>query len=81
MIEHSGGSIGHKPGIKKAIVAETRVVIANLSATQKDDLKKEGQSHYLAVAFLLGSDRSRFGRLIENLENDYLQGQKNYPQL
>jgi hypothetical protein len=28
---------------------------------------------------MLGSDKARFGRLLENLENDYLQGHNNYP--
>jgi hypothetical protein len=29
--------------------------------------------------FLLSSDRSRYGRLIEDLENNYIQGQDNNP--
>ena len=34
----------------------------------------------MAVAFImLSSDKARFGRMLENLENDYLQGQNNYP--
>ncbi len=33
----------------------------------------------MAVAFLLGADCARYGRLIEILENDYLQGQNKYP--
>jgi hypothetical protein len=44
-----------------------------------DEDKKEAQERYLAVAFILGSDRSRFGLLIEHLENAYLQGQNGYP--
>ena len=79
VIEHSGGSIGHKPGIERAIAAETGAVIDSMTVEQRDNLKKEAQDRYLAVAFMLGSDRSRFGRLIENLENDFLQGRNNYP--
>jgi hypothetical protein len=45
--------------------------------TEED--KKEAQERYLAVAFVLGSDRNRFGKLIEHLENSYLQGQNLYP--
>jgi hypothetical protein len=30
---------------------------------------------YLAVAFLLGADHGRYRRLLEDLENDILQGQ------
>ncbi len=32
-----------------------------------------------AVAFLLGCDRSQYGRLIEDLENNFLQGCNHYP--
>ena len=43
------------------------------------ELKHTTQVRYLAVAFLLGADRSRYGRLIEDLENDFLQGRNNFP--
>jgi hypothetical protein len=50
-----------------------------MSEAEKEEVEKEAQGRYLAVAFVLGADRLRYGRLIENLENDYLQGQNNYP--
>ena len=34
---------------------------------------------YLALAFLMGSDQSRFGRLLEKLENDFTTGNDSYP--
>ena len=34
---------------------------------------------YLACAFLCQSDRKRYGRLLEELENDYTKGNSNYP--
>ncbi len=79
VIENSGGSLGPEPGIKQAIAAETGTDIGNMIAEQREDLHQQAKSRYLAVAFILGSGRSRFGRLIENLENDYLQGRCNYP--
>jgi len=79
VIVHSGGSIGHEPGIEAAVAAETGAVIATMTKAQGDALSKTAQERYLAVAFLLGSDRSRYGRLIKNLENDYLQGTNHYP--
>jgi hypothetical protein len=39
---------------------------------------KSSQEQYLAVAFLLGSNHYRYGKLIENLESDYTQGQDKY---
>ena len=40
---------------------------------------EDANSRAKAQAFLLGSDRARNGKLIEDLENDYLQGTNNYP--
>ena len=34
---------------------------------------------YLACAFVINSDLRRYGRLIEELENDYMKGNDNYP--
>jgi hypothetical protein len=33
----------------------------------------------MAMAFLMGADRNRYGKLIEYLENAFTQGQDNYP--
>ena len=82
VIEHSGGTIGHEPGIKKMIAHASGVDVGDIddmSTDERDDLHKNTHSRYLAVAFKLVSDRSRFGRLIEKIKNDYLQGQNNYP--
>ena len=35
--------------------------------------------NYLATAFLISSDRRRYGELILSLKNDYSKQQKNYP--
>ena len=79
VIGYSGGSIGHDPGIKKAVADEKGYEYDTMSETNKKEVEKEAQGRYLAVAFVLGGDRQRYGRLIENMENDYLQGQNNYP--
>ena len=34
---------------------------------------------YLSCAFVINSDLKRYGRLIEELENDYTKGNDNYP--
>jgi hypothetical protein len=45
------------------------------------DHRVETTERYFAVAFLLGSNRVWFGKLIEDLENSHLQGQNNYPKM
>jgi hypothetical protein len=42
-------------------------------------LDLEGQQEYLAVAFLLNADRTRYASYLQGVENDYLQGQDKYP--
>ena len=34
---------------------------------------------YISCAFVINSDLRRYGRLIEELENDYTKGNDNYP--
>lgn len=60
-IHHSGGSVGQEPGIEMAIAEELGVEIDDLPKDERNDIKKQAQERYLAVAFLLGSDRTRFG--------------------
>ena len=50
-------------------------------ATNEDKITNSNNAKeaYMATAYLLGADQSRYGRLIKSLENDYLQGKNNYP--
>eukprot|EP00978_Attheya_sp_CCMP212_P037163 scaffold173586_cov64-Attheya_sp.AAC.1 len=79
VIEHSGGVIGYHPGIIQALADEQGADMATATVAQKAVLGKEGQGMYLAVALLLNSDKNRYGKLIEDLENNYLHGKDNYP--
>ena len=79
VIEHSGGSIANHPGVLTQLAETKRVDIDLLSDENLLKLKKEAQEQNLAVAFLLRADRVRYGRLLEDLENDFLQGQDRYP--
>ena len=75
VIETIKGNIGVDPGIELLVATELKKNVGLLTNAEK----KDAQDRYLAVAFLLGSDRSRYGKLIENLENEFLQGRNNYP--
>ena len=46
---------------------------------QQETVETEGIQWYLALAFLMGSDRSWFGCLLEKLENDFTTANDNYP--
>ena len=44
-----------------------------------DKDRQEARDIYLTTAFLLGCDHAQYGKLMENMENDYLQGCSTYP--
>ena len=77
VIEHTGGIIGLEPGIMKAFnLKYGRAANKLLSAAEKAVTKDQ----YLGTAFILMSDRNRFGKLVEDLENAYLHGRNDYPE-
>ena len=50
------------------------------TAPNKRNAKKEANEAYMAMAFISGANRIKYGRLIEELENRYLKGNGNkYP--
>ena len=80
VIKHCSGLLGIDPGISKAVFKEKGLTLATSTTTQKDEVKKETKERYLTVAFILGADRGRYGKLIEVLENNFTQqGQTRYP--
>ena len=79
VVVHSGGKISGHPGVGNSIIAERGLMRDNMTEAQIEEVRTEISARSTAMAFLLGSDRARYGRLIEDLENDYLQGRNNYP--
>jgi hypothetical protein len=69
VIKHIGGIIGEEPTLLKIELGKLEVTAATTAAKQQ----------YLAIAFLCGSDRTQYGKLLEDLENSYLQGRDKYP--
>ena len=50
-----------------------------LTADQQAIVQDNAKDMYLACAFLCQSDRKRYERLLEELDNDYTKGNSNYP--
>jgi GTPase Era involved in 16S rRNA processing len=67
------------PGLMNMILEAKKIDPDTATKQHIASALKESQEKYLAVAFLLGSDRNQYGKLIENLENDFTQGQDIYP--
>ena len=79
MIEHCGGSIGQEPGLVRKVLEDKGLIAEAATQEQIQEAQVTAQEVYLAAAFILGSDRNRYGKLLEDLENDYTQGQDNFP--
>jgi hypothetical protein len=75
-IEHYGGSIGQDPVLVNKILEDNGKSRDTASPDEIDEAQNTAQEQYLAEAFLLGSDRDRYGKLLEDLES---LGKDNYP--
>jgi hypothetical protein len=79
VIKESGGSIGHSPEMVKRLCKQKGTPLKDMDRAATLVIQKESEERYLAVAIMIGADRSRFGTLLEDLQNDYLQKRDNYP--
>ena len=81
MLEHCGASLGEDDGIIMKVLEHHDIEAATATATQKENARIKAQEWYYSLAFLIGADRVRFGRYLEDLENDFTQGVDRYPKL
>jgi len=79
VLEYCGGEIGTDIGLVERALASLNVTLDTATPEQLALSKDYAKQAYLACAFLLGADRNRFGKLIEDTENDYVKGQDRYP--
>jgi hypothetical protein len=76
----TGGSwVGDEPGVVAMIISAKNLDATTISADDMKAIVKEAKEQCLAMSFLARSDKARYGQKIEDLENDFLQGQDNYP--
>ena len=79
VLSHIGAGIGDDMAIMRQVLRSQDINVDEATDAQEEAAETEGTQWYLALAFLMGSDRSRFGRLLEKLENDFTAGNDNYP--
>jgi hypothetical protein len=71
--KESGATIGaHQGGVTKILTATARDINNPTEAEHAVSVHAATQ-WYLAVALLLGADRTRYGTLIEEIENEFLR--------
>ena len=74
VLDHIGAGIGDNDAITKQVLRSQGINIDDATEAQEEASEIQGIEWYLALAFLMGSDQSRFGHLLEKLENDFTAG-------
>ena len=81
VIEHCGGTVVDgmvlMAAIREAIAAEDLDIA--LIAEKIEEVYNDAKEQQMACAFILSADRARFGRLIEELENSFVEGNDRFP--
>jgi hypothetical protein len=79
VIEHCGGDIGTDRSLVEEMLGGRERSIA--SEAIMINAEQQAKDKYLACAFILGADKTRYGRLLEDLENSYTQGDDKFPKV
>jgi hypothetical protein len=77
--EHCGVDIGVDLEVIEETLQELGLTMASSTPDQVKVAKEVSREEYLACAFLLGADRKRYGKLMEDTENVYIQKDDKYP--
>jgi hypothetical protein len=78
VLEQYGGTIGRDQGaVEEEIEAAGYTILTTAEETeQASDIAR---SKFLAMSYLLAVDIQRYGKLLDELENDFTKGTDNYP--
>ena len=77
--ERAGGAVGVQ---EDRIIAELEHVALDPDVPTEEERARATQiarNKYLAVLFLLNSDKRRYGTLVTNISNEFLRGNDTYP--
>ena len=75
VISHIGGIVGNDP----ILISKTAGNLGKEVEEMNEEDRSKTKDEFLAIAFLTGADRMRYGKLLDELQNDYLQGYDGYP--
>ena len=78
-LEYAGGTLGWEPGLIDAKLEAMGVKPDAAMDAQLTAVEAAAKEHLLASGLLIGSDCTCYRKLLEDLENDFTQGQDNYP--
>ena len=79
VIEHCGGQIGAEPGPIASALTDLGYDPNNFNPPEFMEAYEIVKDEHLAVCFLYGADRIRYGDLMRSFENSYIEGTDRYP--
>ena len=79
VLEYIGGVLGQEPGLIDAELDLIGVKLDDTMDMQLTTAEAAAKECVLMIGLLIGSDRAHHGKLLEDLENNFTQGQDNYP--
>ena len=72
-----GADIGLDSGMRKILNGDRD--LSTMTSDEKKSIDEEVVERFMAITLLMGADRTRYGRLLDNLENEFVAGHDNYP--
>ena len=79
ILERCGAALGEDPGTMRKVFEQEGIDPLTTDEEELQQVRSIAREWYLALAFLMGADHTRFGRLLETYENDFTQGVDRYP--
>lgn len=78
VFQHTGGMIGEDRLFIEKELDKVNLKIATANSQQLATEKSGSKDNYLSYTFLHSSDRKRYGKLLDDTENQFTQGQDNF---
>jgi len=80
VIKHIGGKLPVYDSLVDADLKTRGLERDSATAAEVEKSEETARERQLAMGYILGCDRVRYGKLIEDLENQHTQGIKSFPQ-
>ena len=74
------GRIGNNKGLIEDYLVRLGTTVATADTHKMKTAKTGVREEYLGALFIRNSDKARFGRLLKQLQNDFVMGIDNYPE-
>ena len=78
VLEYSSGALGREPGLIDMELLAAGVLVDDADEEELTAAEAAARERVLAIRLLVRSDRSRYRKLLEDLENNFTQGRDNY---